>query len=510
MDYNNTVLINGINPYKRDSWDGQNWDLAKYASKDSIKLMNNAVLSQQILKEKIPYNPMQYRVRIVGTIPAQTTDYKWYLYGKLRMTYKDSSVDEAYFTFLLGLNSWSAIMNLSAEITVRSSPEIMRMDFTLYTKDMAVGDVIYIQEVYLEPSISVDKSIEDAIQKSLPNMIIYSSSLDTTISTSAKNLAFITMSMANYANLSMHIFIQGTASADTNLVLKISMDNKELTYSPVTIPIKTGNFVVGLPLSLAQVATGSRSVSIDATLSNASATVTIPKNFFVVSIEGKNIEGGSNAEPPHAEVVQSVVFPNWQAIFSRRIQAIFSRQDMIAAIPTSATQTINKGFANALMNHIRVGNKDASLGPNISFKKVGDYIFFNLANSNKFIYNPIPVSIDDTGLQLITRSIDDIHIIPVAEGAMYSFELPDRNSYNSWTALDFAYNLFSVTYDINAAVKDFFILNSKYVGFFADGLTFATSSDIAMVTDESVGGEIAYSVTIDLTSDQDFYSLSFN
>lgn len=427
LDFNTTILSNGINPTSLDKWDVTNAQIGKYGGKDCFILFNNAELLQRIDKEKIAYNPTQYRIRLVTSMIKTTTNFNWYLAAKVKFIYKDSSSDMCYATFLPGLTTIENLMTLDAYIDVKPSPELMRIEFKLVTFNMPADTRIHIQQVLFEPSIAVDKSIEDAIQKSLPNMIIYANTIDTQLNTTLNSLAFITMGMVGYANLSMHIFMQGEASADGTLQLEISLDNKPQPYSPIKIPIKQGVFCIGLPLSLAQVGTGSRSVGISAKILESGVTLSIPTGSFVVSIEGKNIEGGSSAEPPHAEVTTMIGTPTWGPTLMRKVSTGWQYkmyQDVTAYTKTEITPKTGN-----LLNILR-SEENKTTNVKTIIKRLGDIFYTANTNADKMTI-PDGVICDSQGVEIITTTTSLVQNEPGGGGnPFYSFTLPKKDVYS--------------------------------------------------------------------------------
>lgn len=451
LDFNTTILSNGINPTSLDGWEANNVQIGKFAGKDCFILFDNATLTQRIDKEKIIYNPTQYRIRLVMSMIKTTTNFNWYIAAKLKFIYKDSTSDMCYATFLPGLSTIDNLMIMNAYVDVKPSPELLRIEFNIVTFNLPTDARINIQQVYLEPSIAVDKSIEDAIQKSLPNMVIYANTLDTQLGTSLNSLAFITIGMVGYANLSMHIFMQGEATADGTLQLEITLDNKPQPYSPIKIPVKQGVFCIGLPLSVAQVGTGSRSVGISAKMLESAVTLNIPKGSFVVSIEGKNIEGGSNAEPPHAEVTTIIGTPTWGDKLLRMVNKkilITEYADVTADARMEITKNTNK-FISLLTSETKRHTEVKTI-----IRRLGDIFSTNKSNVDKMEI-PIGVVAKTDGLQLITKHSSIVHNEP-GGGAnpFYSFDLPDRNVFTQMLSIVPENQAQSATYAFSVENKD--------------------------------------------------------
>lgn len=451
LDFNTTILSNGINPTSLDKWDIANVQVGKYGGKDCFILFNDAKLLQRIDKDKIAYNPTQYRIRLVTSMLKTTTNFNWYLAAKVKFIYKDSSSDMCYATFLPGLATIDNLMTLDAYIDVKPTPELMRIEFKLVTFNMPADTRIYIQQILFEPSIAVDKSIEDAIQKSLPNMVIYANTLDTQLNTTLISLAFITIGMVGYANLSMHIFMQGEASADGTLQLEVSLDNKPQPYSPIKIPIKQGVFCIGLPLSVAQVGTGSRSVGISAKMLESGVTLSIPKGSFVVSIEGKNIEGGSNAEPPHAEVTTMIGTPTWGPSMLRRVFTGCKYklyQDVSASVKTEITpKTVN------LLDVIR-SEENKTVNIKTIIKRLGDIFYTSNKNADKMDI-PDGVICDSQGVVIATTTTCLVQNEPGGGGnPFYSFTLPKKDVYSQIISIVPENHAQSANYAFNASNKE--------------------------------------------------------
>lgn len=496
LDFGYNILENNLEPHTTDDWDLKNVVLATNRGKRCFKLGPNASMEQLVTKDKIPYNPLQYKVVVTCSLPDGVTNFNPTLRGRLAASYLDYSRDSGHIMFVPKLDTWSMVLTYTAYVDMRSMPDITRMTFEIFTEELT--DFVYIYEVNMYPSISIDPVIEDSIQKSLPSMMLANNTTSLEIGASTTNIVFMSISMASYANLSVHFFLKGTASADGLLTLNWLLDNVELPYSPIDIPIKAGIFVIGLPLNLMQVKTGARSFSIIAKTDGA--TLSIPKEGLQCTVEGRNIEGGYNAEPPHAEVIQNVPFPNWVGSMFPRIHQMV-QVGLISNVELSACQEITT-TSTAWQQGVRDRVQENVVS--ISMHRFGDVYTFTVDKKPTLMYAEGSIEITTKHMAMLTEQSCAVDIIPVTEGSMYTTELPIQSAYNTWTNLRYVYDIAQQTVQINQSSLPAITHDPQYIEGTESYVTLKMHTQESTTAVEDMGVGTAYSFDIDLTQDYGF------
>lgn len=181
----------------------------------------------------------------------------------------------------------------------------------------------------MDPSALL-KTVKDdfgnQVAKALSSMLYYASPQVLTINTSVQQPVYLGVTAIANTNLTVLVSIYGVASQASTLTIKIQLDNKDITFTPKT-KLQLGDNTIGIPLGIPQVAAGAHYIGVF--LNVDGGTFTIPIWNMQLMVDGRNLQGGLSAEPPHAEVKETQAY---MAIHSMYFNYIKDGTDAVAVI----------------------------------------------------------------------------------------------------------------------------------------------------------------------------------
>lgn len=261
----------------------------------------------------------------------------------------------------------------------------------------------------------------------LTSMLYYCNPIELTIVTTAIQPMYLGVSAVANTNLSLNLAISCNASSECTLTVRIELDNVEIPFKPKQ-KLNQGDNVIGIPLGIPQVSSGAHYIGIF--LKTDTGTVKIPIYNMQCMIDGRNLQGGLNAEPPHAECFENLDYLNLNALYIDRITSNYIGAEL--QNPESATLGSHK---NADIEEI-IGNKQIGTEYSIFVKKFGTILYVNLSNKDKYIIDSSKLIIDNSGLSFKTRYEGIAIEENIDEGKMYSFKLLDSNSFENIEKLE--------------------------------------------------------------------------
>lgn len=152
---------------------------------------------------------------------------------------------------------------------------------------------------------TVKDDLGNQIAKVATSMMYYANGAALTIGTTSQNPVYLGITAVDNTNLTCLISMYGIASVACTLTIQILLDNKAIPFTPKQ-KLQVGDNIIGIPLGIPQVGTGGHYLSV--ILSVDTGTFTIPIFNLQVMIDGRNLQGGLSSAPPHAEVIQPVVW----------------------------------------------------------------------------------------------------------------------------------------------------------------------------------------------------------
>lgn len=207
--------------------------------------------------------------------------------------------------------------------------------------------------------------------------------------------------------------IQGIGNSIT---IQIMLDNKEIPFTPKQ-KLQQGDNIIGIPLGIPQVSSGAH-YYISVHLRTDTGTVTIPIYNLQCMIDGRNLQGGLSAEPPHAEVVQKISYVNIRDI---------SRLN-------TSTNIVFENLVNNALNqsipHFDVGCNRVINSVNIALTKVAEETYFNSEDMDLFEMETEFIRLNGT-MNFITEFISADFMVkaPTETGILFSGTLPDSSNF---------------------------------------------------------------------------------
>lgn len=265
------------------------------------------------------------------------------------------------------------------------------------------------------------------VAESLTSMLYYANPIALTVGTTAIEPIYLGVTAVASTNLSMNFSMYCTASAACTLTIQIQLDNKDIPFAPKQ-KLQQGDNTIGIPLGIPQVSKGAHYVAVF--LKVDAGTLTIPIFNLQCMIDGRNLQGGLSAEPPHAECSEKQNLVNINGLYLNKVSGNYISSQLQNPIPSilSAHQVANVS--------VITDGKQMSSNYAISIKKYGDILYINLQNKNKYLFDENLLILDSTGLYFKTvyegAAIDE----EIDSGKMYSFELLDSSNFASIEKLE--------------------------------------------------------------------------
>ncbi len=154
---------------------------------------------------------------------------------------------------------------------------------------------------------TVRDELGNKVAQALTSMLYYANSQEVIVSTTEVQPIYLGITAVSNTNLSVNLSISCNASVGSTLTVKILLDNLEIPFKPKQ-KLQQGDNIIGIPLGIPQVSSGNHYIGIS--LKTDSGTVTVPIYNLQCMIDGRNLQGGMSAEPPHAEVIENINIVN--------------------------------------------------------------------------------------------------------------------------------------------------------------------------------------------------------
>jgi phage minor structural protein, N-terminal region len=265
------------------------------------------------------------------------------------------------------------------------------------------------------------------VAESLSSMLYYANSVALTIGTTAIEPIYLGVTAVAATNLSMNFSLYCTASAACTITIQIQLDNKDIPFTPKQ-KLQQGDNVIGIPLGIPQVGKGPHYIAVF--LKVDTGTLTIPMFNLQCMIDGRNLQGGLSAEPPHAECSQKQSFVNISGLYLSKIKGNYIGTQLQNPV-TSILSSHQSADTLAISSGKQINTNYA-----ISIKKYGEILYFTLQYKYKYLIDDNVLILDNDGLYFKTvyegTAVDEAIDI----GKMYSFELLDNNKFASVEKLE--------------------------------------------------------------------------
>lgn len=264
---------------------------------------------------------------------------------------------------------------------------------------------------------TVKDDLGNQVAQALSSMLYYANSTALTVSTTSIQPIYLGVAAVSNTNLSFNLSLYCTASAACTLTIQIMLDNKEIPFTPKQ-KLQQGDNIIGIPLGIPQVSSGAHYISVH--LRTDTGTVTIPIYNLQCMIDGRNLQGGLSAEPPHAEVVQKISYVNIRDI---------SRLN-------TSTNIVFENLVNNALNqsipYFDVGCNRVINSVNIALTKVAEETYFNSEDIDLFDMETEFIRLNGT-MNFITEFISTDFMVktPTETGILFSGTLPDSSNFLS-------------------------------------------------------------------------------
>lgn len=265
------------------------------------------------------------------------------------------------------------------------------------------------------------------VAESLSSMLYYANPAALTVGTTAIEPIYLGVTAVAATNLSMNFSLYCTASAACTITIQIQLDNKDIPFTPKH-KLQQGDNVIGIPLGIPQVSKGAHYIAVF--LKVDTGTLTIPMFNLQCMIDGRNLQGGLSAEPPHAECSEKQSFVNISGLYLSKVNGSY-----ISSQLQNPLASILGAYQTADIASITSG-KQMNTNYDVSIKKYGEILYVTSQYKYKYLIDENLLIVDNEGLYIKTvyegTAVDE----PIDSGKMYSFELLDSSNFASIEKLE--------------------------------------------------------------------------
>lgn len=258
------------------------------------------------------------------------------------------------------------------------------------------------------------------VAESLTSMLYYANPIALTVGTTAIEPIYLGVTAVASTNLSMNFSMYCTASAACTLTIEIQLDNKDIPFTPKQ-KLQQGDNVIGIPLGIPQVSKGAHYIAVF--LKVDTGTLAVPMFNLQCMIDGRNLQGGLSAEPPHAECSEKQSFVNVSGLYLSKVNGNYISSEL-----QNPLSSILSAYKSADVLAISSG-KQISTNYDVSIKKYGEILYLTSQYKYKYLIDDNLLIVDNEGLYLKTvyegTAVDE----PIDSGKMYSFELLDISNF---------------------------------------------------------------------------------
>lgn len=196
---------------------------------------------------------------------------------------------------------------------------------------------------------TVTDDLGNQVAQALTSMLYYANSQSLQINTTSKQFIYIGVGAIANTNLTLLLAIYGVAEEECTITIKIQLDNNDITFTP-KVKLQQGDNTIGIPLGMPQVSEGAHYIGVF--LNTDSGVFNIPIWNLQLMIDGRNLQGGLSAEPPHAEVKEYQCYINTTPWLEKS-------KDMFISI-NSNEEIINNSVIEVLNSNYILSNIDKS------------------------------------------------------------------------------------------------------------------------------------------------------
>lgn len=195
---------------------------------------------------------------------------------------------------------------------------------------------------------NVTDDLGNQVAQALTSMLYYANSQELQVNTISKQFIYIGVGAVANTNLTLLLAIYGVAEQECTITIKIQLDNKDITFTP-KVKLQQGDNTIGIPLGIPQVSEGAHYIGVF--LSTDSGIFNIPIWNLQLMIDGRNLQGGLSAEPPHAEVKEYHKYISTIAWLERQSDNVISIDSTVEIINTRLSETLNLNYILSGINN---------------------------------------------------------------------------------------------------------------------------------------------------------------
>lgn len=156
---------------------------------------------------------------------------------------------------------------------------------------------------YISLINTVRDDLGNKVAQALSSMLYFANSKELAVGATELEGIYLGVTAVANTNLSVNMALSCYASASCTLTIKILLDGVEIPFRPKQ-KLQQGDNVIGIPLGIPQVSAGNHYISIKLVIDTGS--INIPIYNLQCMIDGRNLQGGLSAEPPHGEAMENI------------------------------------------------------------------------------------------------------------------------------------------------------------------------------------------------------------
>lgn len=156
---------------------------------------------------------------------------------------------------------------------------------------------------YISLINTVRDDLGNKVAQALSSMLYFANSKEIAVGVTEMEGIYLGVTAVANTNLSVNMALSCYSSASCTLTIKILLDGVEIPFKPKQ-KLQQGDNVIGIPLGIPQVSAGNHYISIKLVIDTGS--INIPIYNLQCMIDGRNLQGGLSAEPPHGEAMENI------------------------------------------------------------------------------------------------------------------------------------------------------------------------------------------------------------
>lgn len=265
------------------------------------------------------------------------------------------------------------------------------------------------------------------VAESFSSMLYYANPVALIVGTTAIEPIYLGVTAVASTNLAMNFSMYCSASAVCTLTMQIQLDNKDIPFTPKQ-KLQQGDNTIGIPLGIPQVSQGAHYIAVF--LKVDTGTLSIPMFNLQCMIDGRNLQGGLNSDPPHTECFEKQSFVNMNGLYMNKILDSYVGTEMQNPI-TSILSAYQTADIEAI-----ISGRQMSTGYNVSIKKYGEILYLTPQYKDKYLMDEDVLIIDNEGLYFKTVYEGRAAEESIDSGKLYSFELLNSSNFQDIEKLE--------------------------------------------------------------------------